>query len=347
MRTRSRRGFTLIELLVVIAIIAVLIALLLPAVQAAREAARRSQCVNNLKQIGLAMHNYHSTHNTFPLGASLQPWDVASGGTLNQDSWDCWSAQALMLPYMEQVAIYNAINFSFAPARGGGLGSAVSATAYNAKIASFLCPSDGNAGINNINNYMGSQGTTTQNTPTLTTGIFAHQTCYSIAQIPDGTSSTVAFSELLVGDVINTSGKRGNGTGNTSVATAANQVDISTLANPGQALQTDIAACTAKFMTAGQTSNDHGTRWGYGSMGAAMFNTVITPNATPWGHCRVDCCTGSNDAHYQVASSNHAGGVNACFGDGSVKFIKSSISQQTWWAIGTRNNGETVSADAY
>ena len=111
MSTRTRRGFTLIELLVVIAIIAVLIALLLPAVQAAREAARRAQCTNNLKQIGLAMHNYHQSIGTFPpgqvaVGRRTSPYTGYAG-------WTEWSAQAMMLPYMEQSPIYNAINFNF------------------------------------------------------------------------------------------------------------------------------------------------------------------------------------------------------------------------------------------
>src|SRR3982751_6049520 len=100
-----RRGFTLIELLVVIAIIAVLIALLLPAVQAAREAARRSQCVNNLKQIGLGLHNYHSATSVFPMGGSMAP--RAAGQSIPFDDWSVWSAQALMLPYMEQTPLYN------------------------------------------------------------------------------------------------------------------------------------------------------------------------------------------------------------------------------------------------
>src|SRR5438309_3589750 len=110
MMRKDRRGFTLIELLVVIAIIAVLIALLLPAVQAAREAARRSQCVNNLKQLGLALHNYHSTTNAFPLGGSPAP-SPAGSNCCGQGGWGSWSAQAMLLPYMEQTAAYNAANF--------------------------------------------------------------------------------------------------------------------------------------------------------------------------------------------------------------------------------------------
>src|ERR1700712_5128327 len=104
-----RRSFTLIELLVVIAIIAVLIALLLPAVQSAREAARRSQCINNLKQLGLAMHNYQSTARSFPPGASKNPMPNSS----TYYPWGNWSAQALLLPYLEQKPLYDAANFSW------------------------------------------------------------------------------------------------------------------------------------------------------------------------------------------------------------------------------------------
>ena len=159
MRTRSRSGFTLIELLVVIAIIAVLlIALLLPAVQAAREAARRMQCVNNLKQIGLALHNYHSTINTFPMGSSLgfspSYERVGNGG------WSDWSVHALLLPYLEQTPLYNAANFRFDAGLDDGTSGPINATVYLTRIAGFLCPSDGPAGATNINNYRGSIGTT-------------------------------------------------------------------------------------------------------------------------------------------------------------------------------------------
>jgi len=197
-RKPGRRGFTLIELLVVIAIIAVLIALLLPAVQAAREAARRAQCVNNLKQMGLAMHNYHSVADCFPLGASL-----AALNNTDLEGWSAWSGQALMLSYMEQTAIYNAINFNFnTPYHGGVLCAAVNSTAYQSKINSFLCPSDGNAGNNNINSYDLCVGTTSQNLPTITTGLFALQTKYGLRDCNDGSSNTIAASEALVGMII-------------------------------------------------------------------------------------------------------------------------------------------------
>src|SRR6516164_1108147 len=154
MTNRRRRGFTLIELLVVIAIIAVLIALLLPAVQAAREAGRRSQCVNNMKQIGLALHNYHTSNNSFPLGGSQN----AFSGPGNYHPWCAWSAQGLMLGYIDQGPLYNAANFSVVPLLGNL--SPLNATVANTIVSTFLCPSDANAGRQDINSYYACYGTT-------------------------------------------------------------------------------------------------------------------------------------------------------------------------------------------
>src|SRR5580704_2460101 len=138
MSPRTRRGFTLIELLVVIAIIAVLIALLLPAVQAAREAARRAQCTNNLKQIGLAMHNYHSANNTFPMGGANSTFLTGATGF----GWGDWSSQAMLLSYLEEQTIYNALNFSITSIDVGDGEGLVQSTGTATTINSFLCPSD-------------------------------------------------------------------------------------------------------------------------------------------------------------------------------------------------------------
>jgi prepilin-type N-terminal cleavage/methylation domain-containing protein/prepilin-type processing-associated H-X9-DG protein len=238
MKLNSRRGFTLIELLVVIAIIAVLIALLLPAVQAAREAARRAQCSNNLKQIGLALHNYHSSVGTFPQGSSDQSASIPfnySGGAGTQSgngAWGAWSAQSEMLPYMEQTPIYNAINFAFIGAWGAG--QFLNGTSYTSIIPSFLCPSDSNAAYGgrpavytndppNINSYRGSIGTTTNvwggdqghvacepdpfqmyppnNCKPYSTGLFVYYLTFGVQDVADGTSNTIAFAESLVGSV--------------------------------------------------------------------------------------------------------------------------------------------------
>ncbi len=357
MTSRSiRRGFTLIELLVVIAIIAVLIALLLPAVQAAREAARRAQCVNNLKQIGLGLHNYHQVNNTFPLGASLAPYG-AGGATY---TWSDWGANAQLLPFLEQNPIFNTINFSWAPepyaeptsqdAGYASLGGSINSTAYNTKINMFLCPSDGNAGRVNNNSYHASVGTTTNNidrNPKASSGVFGFQINYTIADITDGTSNTIAYAEALCGDTSATSPVRANGTGNSGSSLAANPLDVKV---PGLAnLTTDLVACTNKFLTA-FTADDRGYRWGGGMMGYSMFNTVMTPNGGglyKWNSCRVDCCVQAQAAHYLPATSNHPGGVNVLFCDGSVKFVKNTISYATWWATGTRAGNEAVSGDSF
>jgi prepilin-type N-terminal cleavage/methylation domain-containing protein/prepilin-type processing-associated H-X9-DG protein len=357
-QNRSRRGFTLIELLVVIAIIAVLIALLLPAVQAAREAARRAQCVNNLKQLGLGIHNYHQTNNCFPLGATYVT--SSTGG-----SWCNWSANAMMLSYLEQGNIFNTINFSFPPEPapepdGGGssYGYSCNSTAYNTKINIFLCPSDGNAGVVNINNYHASVGTTTSNVGFYNTstnsggassGAFAMQAVYGLQNITDGSSNTVAYSEALTGDTTATKPVRANGTGNSGSSLAANVVDMSIGTIGLNALNTDLAACATKFQTA-FTADDRGYRWGGGMMGYALFNTVMTPNGGGlynFNGCRVDCCAQTQSAHYLPATSNHPGGVNVLFCDGSVKYIKNTVAYPVWWGLGTRANGEVISSDQY
>ncbi len=362
MRIQSRRGFTLIELLVVIAIIAVLIALLLPAVQAAREAARRAQCVNNLKQVCLALHNYHSATNSFPLGASLAPYNGATSFT----DWSNWSAHAQMLAYLEGGTIYNACNFSVAPEWARNYGYMANSTATNTKVNAFICPSDPNAGqeaavfanVGSLNSYMGSQGTTTVGYPEATpnvqnaqqsTGIFAYQRAYSIASVTDGTSNTVAFAEMIADDQ-NTNYEMipGKGTGGTNNLKGVYFYDVNTA---GLAVvMADVAICNATYQREGGGREGGGFRWSCGAMGYTMFNTVIPPNGggvAKWGACRNNCCPQTRHADYVNASSFHPGGVNIAFSDGSVRFIKNSISMRTWWALGTRANGEVVSSDSY
>jgi prepilin-type N-terminal cleavage/methylation domain-containing protein/prepilin-type processing-associated H-X9-DG protein len=362
MRSASKRGFTLIELLVVIAIIAVLIALLLPAVQAAREAARRAQCVNNLKQLGLALQNYQSATNSFPLGASLGPYDNANNSTF----WSNWSAHAQLLPYLEGSPIYAACNFSIAPEWSNNYGYLANSTATNTKINAFVCPSDPNAGqqastgasFGSNNSYMGSTGTATIGYPEATpnaanaqqsSGIFAYQKCYTIASVTDGTSNTVAFSEMIADDQdSNFSRRPGKGTGGAGNLKAVYFPDVNTA---GIALvQADIQACNAKYQSDGGGTEGGGYRWSCGAMGYTMFNTVIPPNGggtIKWGACRNNCCPQSRHADYVNASGYHPGGVSVSFADGSVRFVKNTIAMNVWWAIGTRANGEVVSSDSY
>jgi prepilin-type N-terminal cleavage/methylation domain-containing protein/prepilin-type processing-associated H-X9-DG protein len=347
-RASNRPGFTLIELLVVIAIIAVLIALLLPAVQAAREAARRAQCVNNLKQMGLALHNYHQGIGSFPMGATDAPVNAPGDSASTGGGWSAWSAHALMLPYMEQTAIYNSINFSWAAIQGGTLSYAINSTAYETKINSFLCPSDGSAGKFNICSYAGSMGTTTIIYGQESTGLFTYHRVYNIADVTDGTSNTIGFAEQLVGDSNAAALKRGNSTGNAGGGggQAGNRLDAS-----GMMIQikNDMAQCDTWFRAPGGQAGGRGNHWGAGILGATMLNTVIPPNSAGslWGACRMDCCPNAQHDHYTNSTSNHSGGVNAAMADGSVRFVKDSVSWPTWWALGTRANGEVISSDSY
>jgi len=350
----------LIELLVVIAIIAVLIALLLPAVQAAREAARRSQCTNNLKQIGLALHNYHTANNSFPMGASASLNQVNPGDNGNVCiAWMGWSAQALLLGYLEQTALYNATNFGFDPISAPSFN--FNSTVSNTRLASFLCPSDGNAGPIFFNSYCASQGTSTRSSDGATTspcgvasqsstGLFYYSVANSIANVTDGTSNTVAFSEALVGTNGNIRQRWVTGV-NLSGGTGlydANQ-DI-----PGT--MTVLQSCNSSFATAAPAaglSSNRGWYWAWGAEAMSMFSTIVPPSSTQyqWGQCRFGCNTcgvqSADHAHISNATSNHAGGANVLMADGSVRFIKSSLAINTWWALGTKANGEVLSADSY
>lgn len=329
-RNRRVSGFTLVELLVVIAIIGVLVALLLPAVQAAREAARRMQCTNHLKQIGLAMHNYHGVHNTFPPGRFVNPIDTQGR---------CFSAYAHLLPYLEAETLFSQINFNANPE------DAVNGPVLDQTIPFFLCPSDGRRklqGTSAVHNYPLNTGTTYPLSPrnatgTPVTGVYFENSAVGFRDLLDGSSQTVCISETIKsegGPSIWDGVSRTNG----FVLTAGND----NLYN-GPPLTDYASQCHGSGLLLQQT---RGSRWLYGAPGHSMYNHLRAPNDRD-----VDCRGGiphsiKTDALWRALSLNvaarsrHPGGVNALFCDGHVQFVSNSIQLATWQALGSRDSGD-------
>ncbi len=346
---KRRTGFTLIELLVVIAIIAVLIALLLPAVQSARESARRAQCVNNLKQIGLAAHNYLSTFQCLPFGKGAS-YNLIVPGT---QYYARWSTHSQLLMYIEQGTLFNSINFNLAPATPGMAGDvpfmppylqAENTTGCLTQVSVFLCPTDPSSPIGNwpgANSYLGNMQTWAcdlgdNNFSTVAPderphGIFYYWSAVGAAKITDGTSNTAFFSEKIRGNGM----RDGDARSDTLITAAPTDMDSTYL------------TCMNTPLTALRLTHAQGASWVMGEMCCTQYNHVSTPNTKS--------CAGLGFANNDMVnmpmqvppSSNHPGGVNVLFGDGSAKFIKNGVSLLTWRALGTRDGGETISADAY
>ncbi len=332
-----KRAFTLIELLVVIAIIAVLIALLLPAVQAAREAARRAQCVNNLKQLGLAVANYESANQCLP------PAHVGY-------NWNDWSATSMMLPQLEQSPLFNATNFT----TGLAIPSAPqNLTVFNTKISFLICPSDidrltNGAGHTNYPMCAGSEAYTMKYGDNYRgVGIDLGQQGgaggkIAMRDILDGTSNTVSFSERVKGvDSGLDSLKPTSSVSNTNnwYPNASPLVDYFSCVTLSP--NASNLASMALSGTPANTDSTMGSYWhlGLGRTGG-IYTNIMPPNT--WS-----CVTNNQDMNGALltASSRHSGGVNAVFCDGSVKFVKNSINYLVWMAVGTIANNEIVSAD--
>ncbi len=351
----TQRGFTLIELLVVVGIIALLIGLLIPAVSAAREASRRARCANNLKQIGLALHNYHAANDCFPSGVT------ASFNAMSQDNlrngrrpttWSGWSAHSLLLGYLDQVPLYNSINFDFDPRINGQ--EPFNDTAYWTQVDAFLCPSDSYAGAPNLNSYYASTGTSIQHTPRQSTGVFAYQTAYSTRDMSDGSSNTIAFGEGLSGDG-EADPYRGNGVVN--AGTPFSDPNSASAERYPTQLMSNLQACGTRLKESvndpSALSVNRGQFWGWGVEAMSLFNTIVPPNSPDYlfNQCRYKCtgCYLQDADHSDIinASSDHSGGANILFCDGTVRFIKSTMAMRTWWALGTRAGGEVISSDSY
>jgi prepilin-type N-terminal cleavage/methylation domain-containing protein/prepilin-type processing-associated H-X9-DG protein len=345
---RRRSGFTLIELLVMIAIIAVLIALLLPAVQAAREAARRIQCTNNLKQIGLAVHNYHDAVNALPLAA------VVTFDRSGNPSFSGWGVTARILPYLEGQNLFNACNFSIPNE------TPQNDTAMRMQIAAYLCPSDAlNRDVfvddgqpRNNTNYVFNRGdwyvwggnvsTMQPNSP------FRVNRCVPIAAVTDGLSNTIFATEVKTHTpyLLNCSG--------------LTYAPINGIAAPGP---NDNPILIAQYNSCSgsqaELRADSGhAEWEDGNTSQAGFTTAWPPNKMTPGKfgstfvADADLISireedGGPTFAAVTARSFHPGGVNVVMGDGSVRFIKNSINGLNWRALGSIAGGEIISADAY
>jgi len=362
---RRSQGFTLIELLVVIAIIAVLIALLLPAVQAAREAARRSQCVNNLKQLGLAVHNYLSVNGTLPLGDMYHSGTNAkgfNGTTGNGSNSYSYGWPLSILPQMEQQPLYNSFNFCFTYADASGSAATNSTVTYN-QVATLLCPSE-NATSRpqppyGALNYMGNIGgpgsiktfSGTMISPYWGSSAAPSTNAIGLQSITDGTSNTALFSERLMGVTGNptlTLNDKNNGRRAVYAVAATGTIN----GNDTAGAMNILNACKALPSTQTSVSSYRsGQIWVIGHPWSTVFNRYThfgTPNTTICDTTPTVFSSGLAGGQGSVPpTSNHSGGVNVCLTDGSVRFIKDSVNLQTWWALGTRDGGEVISSDAY
>ena len=328
-----QRGFTLIELLVVIAIIAVLVAILLPAVQQAREAARASQCRNNLKQLGIAMHSYHEAMGMFPKAIS----ELATGGA--QDLYRGFSAHAMLLPYVDQAGLYNRVDFSSGTDSGGNVQISRNV------IPGFLCPSDlkynstsatdvryNGSGVN----YAVSAGPSLfwSINATDAVGMFNFRVPVRMSDLLDGSSNVIAAAEQIL--------PAGDAKGKLAETTyLGTQGSLTASFGTDAALQAFAGTCTGT--TTMNASYNENTKWLNGGMGQTVVATLNTPNSIR-PNCIIACsgCWAGTGNGVWTSRSRHTGGVHSLLGDGGVRFLSDSFDINVWQRLGARADGKAV-----
>jgi len=338
-------GFTLIELLVVIAIIAVLIALLLPAVQQAREAARRTQCKSNLKQLGIALHNYHDVHNTFP--PNLIPGGLPiAGGYIGYTAGN-WGVLAYLTPFLEQTAVYGLLNLNVPTYRppSYGIEDANNRKAASTLVPLYLCPSDMGKKVSTSYgvtdgigpaNYCANMGSgidpsgTSHGSPYYANGVFFADSQIRFGEITDGSSNTAAMTESLLGEGAEVSGS------STPPGSEKKYYKNLTLGSP----ITD-AGCAAA--TTYNQSDPRQFSWYSGEIRCASYNHYYGPNSKNY-----DCIAngpaeiGYIASGWKAARSQHTGGVNLLLCDGSGRFVSDRVNMDVWRNLATRSGGEII-----
>lgn len=335
MKTSSMlaKGFTLIELLVAVSIISLLIALLLPAVQSARESARRARCQNNLRQFGLALHNYHSAHGVFPYYARSFDYSNYRTDLANMFGTNGFSAHVRLLPFLEQVALYDSINCDF---DGYGKTTPWNTTAENTHVPLFMCPSDGSPfGSRSGNNYRGNVGigpaqAADTNSPDSGGGFYDNiARALSTSSFQDGLSNTIAYSERL----------RGSGPGNLGRP----HMDFADIGPyPDSAIRdADFALgwCRVAAREKGMTYLESGWSWMTERRETTSYTHAQEPNGKIPDGIDIDY---PFTYGISTARSNHHGGVNALAADGSVRFVNETIDRKVWRGLATRNGGESI-----
>jgi prepilin-type N-terminal cleavage/methylation domain-containing protein/prepilin-type processing-associated H-X9-DG protein len=327
-----RRGFTLIELLVVIAIIAVLIGLLLPAVQKVREAAAKAKCQNNLKQLGLALHNYDGAKGSLP---------PAIRGNGAPPYFDQWSVLAELNPYLEQTAIYNKMDLTQQTYDITFNITAPNQFAVQQIVGLFLCPSDRMTPVTSgpaygvpvigPTNYVFCNGTGTNGgSPWNADGVFIAQKRFRVTDIPDGTSTTAWASESILGD-------------GAAAALGAMPAPADVVYAFISGLPLSDTACAAA--TQWNFQQPRGFMWASGEIRNASYNHFYPPNPPQWDCVTLDLRAGQTQFTangWKAARSRHSGGVNMSLADGSVRFVTNGIDLATWRALATRAGGEPV-----